>query len=173
MNPLKIKGNLETSTNIAVLLVALVFLVTVTQKFLSTGLPEIQVSDGLKTGLRLPVVPNINFADSPSTVVIAMSTHCRFCTESISFYKKIAASQRTQFPGSRVIAIFPEAAQDVRLYMQQNQLDIQSVPAVDLAALNVAGTPTVMFVDNAGKVVNFWTGKLTPEAERLVLNTMS
>ena len=51
-------------------------------------------------------------------------------------------------------------------------LHIQDVLQSPLAAVDVAGTPTVLVVDKRGKISEAWVGKLAPDSEREVLASL-
>jgi hypothetical protein len=60
----------------------------------------------------------------------------------------------------------------VEQYKERNQLDVESVAALNYNALNVNGTPTLILVDSTGRVLEFWVGKLSQEEERQVMEAV-
>ncbi len=102
-----------------------------------------------------------------------MSTRCHYCTEGLPFYKQLAEAQRTSGRETHVVAVFPNQEAEVRQYVQQNRLDLEIAADVDLGALNISGTPTVVLIDGSGRIRDFWLGKLPQDQEQQVLKAVS
>lgn len=165
MNERKLKNYLEIITNTAVLLVAVAVLSAFTWSYFTRTLtPELQ--SGFKRGQDFTQLPPSIYSGSTQTLIIALNTKCSYCSESLPFYKRLAEIQRRNDRATRVVAIFPDAEDEVRQYTRQNQLDIETIPAVDFRMLDLAGTPTITLVDNSGKVLDFWIGKLSEDSEQ-------
>lgn len=47
------------------------------------------------------------------------------------------------------------------------------VARVNFKALNLVATPTVILVDNSGKVLDFWIGKPSKEVEQQILKAIN
>ena len=69
----------------------------------------------------------------------------------------------------RIVALFPNKAEEVAKYVEENHLNLDTVADVDFGRLRVSGTPTMILIDNSGEVNDFWVGKLgNSEADELV-----
>jgi hypothetical protein len=101
-----------------------------------------------------------------------MNIECHFCTESISFYNKLAEPQQG-VKAARIIAIFPNEEGEVKKYAQYNRLQLETISGVNFKALNISGTPTMILVDDSGKVVDFWIGKLSKDNEHQIIKTLA
>jgi hypothetical protein len=172
LNQTKLKSYLEVATNIAVLLVALAVLSTFAWNYFGRN-PTPQLQAGFQKGQPFAQVPGVSYSSSPQTLLIAMSTSCHYCTESLPFYKQLAEAQRTSGRQTHVVAVFPNQEAEVRQYVQQNKLGLDTVAGVDLGALNISGTPTAVMIDDNGKVQDFWIGKLPEAQERQVIKAVS
>ena len=65
----------------------------------------------------------------------------------------------------RIVALFPNKIKEVADYLMANALNVDSVAEVNLNALHIPGTPTMILVNSRGQVQNFWAGKLAePES---------
>ena len=102
-----------------------------------------------------------------------MNTRCGYCNESIPFYKQLVEAQQSSDQNVRLVAVLPNSEVEVKQYMQQQQLNISTVPKVNLQTLKVAGTPTIILVDNGGRVLDFWVGKLPQDSEQQVIKIIS
>ena len=171
MNQTKLKSYLEVATNVAVLLVALAVLSTFAWNYFGRS-PTPQLQAGFQKGQTFAQVPGVNYDNSPQTLLIAMSIRCHYCTESLPFYKQLAEAQRTSGRETHVVAIFPNSVAEVRQYVQQNNLDLETIAGLDFGALNISGTPTAVLIDESGKIRDFWLGKPPQDKEQQIMKAV-
>jgi thioredoxin-related protein len=172
MKEAKLKNYLEVATNAAVLLVALVVLSAFAWTYFIQK-PKLQLELGTQKGQTVAQLPTISYGNSPQTLIIAMSTKCSYCSESVPFYQQLTKKQHEDGTATRIIAIFPEMQDEVNQYIQQNQLGMTTVASVDFKPFNIGGTPTMILVDNSGKVLDFWVGRLSKDDEQQVVKAIS
>ena len=175
------KSTLDTVANIAIILVcAIAAVVLVRNQFVPKaqapgGMP--QVEKGEQYDQLKAVVP----AGSNRALVVAVSPGCHFCNDSIPFYKNLIDQRNQKNSDVKFIAAVPasekpEEAQ--KLVAEETQkfaaggAQPDGMVNVDFAAIKVPGTPTLMLVDNTGKVLDVWVGKLDPKAEQKVLKLL-
>lgn len=70
------------------------------------------------------------------------------------------------------MALFPNKAEDVASYVNDNDLSLNVLAEVQLEALRIAGTPTIVLVNNKGEVNDFWIGKLGHTEEKQVIQSL-
>lgn len=168
----KAKTLLEVVTNIAVLLVAAVFLGNFAWNYAHRQ-PAQQLRPGLAKGKSFAPLHGVDYSHAPQTLLIAMNTECGYCKESIPFYQQLVSNRTEQNKNTKLIAIFPEGQDAVQQYLEENQLEIESISSADFKALNLAGTPTMVLLDSSGKVIDFWVGKIPKEAEPQVRQALN
>ncbi|MDQ3803897.1 MAG: thioredoxin family protein [Acidobacteriota bacterium] len=171
MNLSKLKNCLEVTTNLAVVLVSLVVLYTCAWAYFS-GTSKPRPEAGLRRGSTIVTPPGLNSGGSPQILLVAMTTGCQFCTDSIPFYNQMKA-QQSNIKGTRIVAVFPDSKDEVEKYVRQRQLNIESVAEVDFRLLGIPATPSLILLDGNGKVLDFWIGKLSGEDERQAVNAVS
>ncbi len=175
------KSTLDTVANIAIILVcAIAAVVLVRNQFFprtqQPGMPP-QVEKGERYDQLKAVVP----AGSNRALVVAVQPGCHFCNESIPFYKNLIDQRNQKNSDVKFIAAVPanekpEEAQ--KLVADETQkftaggAQPDSMVNIDFASIKVPGTPTLLLVDNTGKVLDVWVGKLDPKAEQEVLKTL-
>jgi thioredoxin-related protein len=176
------KSTLDTVANIAIILVcAIAAVVLVRTHFFpkaqqQPGMPP-QVEKGEQYDQLKAVVP----AGSNRALVVAVQPGCHFCNDSIPFYKNLIDQRNQKNSGVKFIAAVPtndkpEEAQ--KLVSEESQkftsggAQPDGMVNIDFASIKVPGTPTLLLVDNTGKVLNVWVGKLDPSAEKEVLKTL-
>jgi hypothetical protein len=168
MNSAKLKTYLEITSAVAVIAVAVAVLSSIVRSEL-THPPKVNLQPGLERGGQLT---NLAFGKQNGVkhaqLILAMSTTCHFCEESIPFYNKLSDGLRNTSGSPTFVALFRESTEQVSAFSQQRGLTVSTVAAVDFRTLHVAGTPTIILLDESGKVVDFWVGKLSTEEEQAV-----
>jgi hypothetical protein len=173
LNQERLKSTLEVATNIAVLLVALTVLsVFAVNYFLKPSLPHLR--PGLQKGATLASIPTLDYRSNKKTLLIALDTNCHFCKESLPFYRKLLEANVSSQKVLRIVAIFPNAADDVAKYIRENDLSIDTIPGVPLNSLGLSGTPSLLLLNQKGEVKDFWIGKLpSTETDELIRSLTS
>lgn len=168
MNAPGAKSTLEVVTNVAILLAATAFLTALSWGFfVQQRAPS--TTGGFRKGEEAAVLPNVDYAGAPKTLVVVLNTRCRFCAESVPFYNSLAAGRA----GTRVIAVFPNDEGEVREYARQQSLKLETVAGADLRTLHTESTPTMILVGRDGKILDFWIGKLSAASEALVTTVVA
>jgi len=176
------KSTLDTVANIAIILVcAIAAVVLVRNQFFPRtaqapgGMP--QVEKGEQYDQLKAVVP----AGSNRALVVAVSPGCHFCNDSIPFYKNLIEQRNQKNSAVKFIAAVPasEKPEEAQQLVAEETQKFSAGGAqpdgmvnIDFAAIKVPGTPTLMLVDNTGKVLDVWVGKLDPKNEKRVLETL-
>ena len=175
------KSTLDTVANIAIILVcAIAAVVLVRNQFFprtqqQPGMP--QVEKGEQYDQLKAVVP----AGSNRALVVAVSPGCHFCNDSIPFYKNLIEQRNQKNSAVKFIAAVPtnEKPEDAQKLVAEETQKFTAGGAqpdgmvnIDFAAIKVPGTPTLLLVDNTGKVLDVWVGKLDPKGEKAVLKTL-
>jgi peroxiredoxin len=125
--------------------------------------PSSSVVEGTNIRARLP---GVDWAANGETVLLALSTHCHYCTESAPFFKRLTAQAGR---GAEVIAVLAEPPAEAERYLADQGVHVDAIRQLSLGVLGVAGTPTMMLVNGDGKVKKVWTGKVQPPDEDAVL----
>ncbi len=171
----KFRSVLEATTNIAVLLMAIAvsafFLTNYYRQRQVAKAPELEL--GLEKGLTLPLIQGVNFADSGRTLLIVMNTQCGYCADSVQFYNRVMDAQVNAKSPVRILALFPNSGEEVRKFVDERHLKVDAVSRTDLVKLKLTGTPTLVLVDDAGRICDFWVGKLTPDNEDQVIKSVT
>ncbi|HEX3529279.1 MAG TPA: hypothetical protein VH988_19655 [Thermoanaerobaculia bacterium] len=164
------KSKLDTAANIAIILVCIIAAgILVRNNFFPpkpAGAPPEAAKGETLAELR-GVVP----AGSNTALVMALSPTCHFCNDSMPFYKQLVDKRNESKSTVKVIAAVPAA--EAQATEQKNLADhgvqADAVVHVDFSKIKVPGTPTLLLVDNQGKVLDVWVGKLDPSREKEVL----
>lgn len=115
-------------------------------------------------------LPNLELASEKQTLILALQKGCRFCSESMPFYKRIA--ETVQDGNTRLIAVLPGSAEESSRYLGEFGLNNIVVEQATLDSLQVSGTPTLILINNKGEITDYWVGKLPPDKEIEVLDKL-
>ena len=99
------KEKLEVVTNIV--LIGLACLVGY-NFWQARGIRESPLPASVKVGDQLPSLPRYDWNAHDRTLVLALKDGCRFCEESIPFYRKLAELERSNQIDAHLIAVFPD-----------------------------------------------------------------
>jgi len=171
MNKTKIKESLEVATNVAVILVAVVLLSMLARVFFNDP-PNVEMRAGLQKGQKLDNLLKGMNGNKNQTLVVALSTTCHYCEESIPFYNRLTEIQHETNSPVAIFAVFPNSEIEVREYVRRAGLNISTTAETNFKALNLVGTPTMILLDSSGVVQNFWVGKLSKDQEQEVIAAM-
>lgn len=119
------------------------------------------VSGFYRIGDQLPAADLIKYGSSTQTLLMFLSSHCRYCEQSAPFYAELLKST----PRSRVLAIGQEPVSNLQMFLQQRGVEVDDVLRVDGALFRVPATPSLVLADSNGKVLRTWRGLLTEDQE--------
>lgn len=173
--PVKAKSPLDTIANIAIIIVCVIAaFILIRNNFFSESQaggprpPEIEAGEQYEALGR--VVP----AGAERALVVALSPSCHFCNESMPFYKRLVDERNQKGSTVKVVAAVPneeaKAAEVEKLTTAGVNPD--GIVVLDFASVKLRGTPTIVLVDNEGKVHDVWVGKQEASGEREVLQTL-
>jgi hypothetical protein len=169
---MSIAGKIETTANVATIIVAVLITTVVVKTYVSpsafarsavVSAPEVakgQSVDGRALG--------VNWAKNHRTLVLAISTTCHFCKDSVPFYQKLGAVEKDV----KMVAVLPQPVTEAQKYFSDAGVHVDDVRQVPLNTLGVRGTPTLLLVNDAGVVTDVWVGKLQPDQEVQVLTAL-
>lgn len=169
----KEKSTLDTVANIAIILVcAIAAVVLIRNQFFPPrppGAPP-QVEKGERFDQLKAVVP----AGTNRALVVAVSPTCHFCNESMPFYKELIDQRNQKSSPVKVIAAVPneQAKAEESQKFASAGANPDGMVHMDFSAIKVPGTPTLLLVDNEGKVLNVWVGKLDEDRQKEVLEIL-
>jgi thioredoxin-related protein len=169
----KQKSTLDTIANIAIILVCIVAATILIRNNFFPPAPQRppgappEVAKGETLAALREVIPQ----GTDKALVVAVSPTCHFCNDSMPFYKQLLDKRNESKSPIKVIAAVPgaEAKEAEAKHFADNGIQPDALVHVDFAKIKVPGTPTLLLVDNQGKVLDVWVGKLNESGEREVL----
>lgn len=166
-------SRLEIAGHIAFLLMCVVVTGVALQRGLpaTTGAAEVH-SQPVKPGTQLRLSEELR-RGSEGVVLLALSTSCRFCTESMTFYERLTDNDAVRSGRLSVGVLSVQGLEPMRAYLATHGLQVPAVVQLGSSGVQIQGTPTLVVVDRAGVVRESWGGLLGPQQQAKVLRTIS
>lgn len=167
------KSTLDTVANIAII-VTCVFLIAIFARN-TFFVPKPPPPPGMAAkGDTLKALQPVLPAGSERTLVMAVAPGCHFCDESLPFYKKLIDERNQKGSALKVVAAVPAQNPEETKKAEETKfagagVSPDAMVNIDFSTIKVPGTPTLLLVDNQGKVLDVWVGKLDPQGEEAVL----
>jgi thioredoxin-related protein len=155
--------SLERSANIATIVMCVaVAAVAVSRQFPRT--PQYQATESLyKPGEKIPESIKPASALVARTVFAAVRRDCRYCQESMGFYKEL-----TKVAGevnAKIVFVTLDSADVARQSLVESGVQGGEVVLLPKGT-KINGTPTLIVTDQQGTVIRSWVGKLAPNQEK-------
>ncbi len=177
---------IQMLANLAIILIAILLSVITVKQFTSPT----DAADSSSGPRRIPATaaepnPNPNAAaekispvgkpipidgldvQNKRSLVLYLSTKCRYCTESAPFYKRLLEENKSK--GISVVAVLPQSVEESREYLKEHGVQIDEIKQSSLQSIGVRATPTILLTDESGVVTDSWVGKLQPDREEQVI----
>lgn len=159
--------NLEAVTNICLIVTCLIVGAAVVQRWLG-GEPVMRTQAEAELEYRpgdlVAPLGGVDWSAEPLTLLVVISTTCRFCEEDMSTYARLARERRSkQF---QLVLAGLEPASVLTEYARIRGVHADSVTTVD-RAFRVRSTPTALVVGTSGRVKQVWRGALRNRAAEL------
>jgi|SRR5690348_3921962 len=159
-----LRANIELAAQVAIALAVLVVAGVLLKRTVFPGPPNVAAMPRINAGERIEI-PNINWAQNKKSLVFFLKKDCPYCTASAPLYKQLiedAAKRKV-----KCVAVLPNSPEEARNYLQYLDLQIENVQTSPLAPFKVTGTPTILYVDEAGIVRSAWFGAQTGREQEM------
>jgi hypothetical protein len=170
---------LDIFANIAIIVVAILIGFSVIRqqinhaKAAKTIAAATAMESNLTPGKGLPSPVGYQWGQHDRTLMLAMRYGCIHCEHNMRFYKQIQDKFKQSDAKTSLLSIFPDDS-----FVAQHDLDSHSLSDmpflanVDFAKLHVAGTPTLLLVDNKGTILQSWIGELSQHEQDEVMQAI-
>lgn len=126
VNRFQMKFLLECLADVAVGAVVVAFAMNRGQ-FTGSG----SVIGPLTKGDPVPMIESVRYRESRATVVLFLSSQCRFCTESMAFYRGLKKAIEDDGANVQMVALSAEPLATLTAYLEQNGLHIRRTGNID------------------------------------------
>jgi hypothetical protein len=167
----KWKSRIETLANIGIIICCILFVAFLIRSYVFPGNTQSDVGNsppGMSLKGKALGGSDIDWSKNQQTALVVLRKDCRFCDESAPFYQRLAKELSGQTK-THLVAVLPGSMEENKRYLKDKMLEVEDVRSASLSAMGVRGTPTLLLVDNTGKVVEEWFGKLPAAREDEVI----
>lgn len=120
---------------------------------------------------RLRESVKIDFSAASRTLLVALQRPCRYCDDSLPFYRRLQARADGR-DGVRIVVVAPPRNRGMGDYLALEGFEPDAVVFADPERFPASGTPTLMLVDTEGSLTHSWIGLLDADQEGEVLNVL-
>jgi hypothetical protein len=127
-----------------------------------------------KTGDTFEQIPGLTPtpAGSRSLLFVVRST-CPYCTQSMDFYQRVVQQTRNEHLPVRLVGVCLEGIDACNAYFKAHNISMDLTVGVNPGSIKVAGTPTLLLLDERNQVTSVWTGALAPTREQALLSALA
>ncbi len=161
----------DTLANLAIIVLSIVVSgILIKNNFLSR--PEASVE--IEVGQSLDLPPAVSFEKSNATLVVALAPDCRFCTDSLPFYKSLLALRDSTGAAFRIVGLVKDSGEieEERGILASSGVRLDMLITADFQSVGIPGTPTLLLVDRQGEVLDVWHGRQGDVGEKEVLRQL-
>jgi thiol-disulfide isomerase/thioredoxin len=162
---------LDKAANIALIIACALLIGTLARNYYLSRLPDPNLELGVKKGeqVKLSGEAPADGQSAQATLVLALSTHCGFCQDSLPFYQKLAAFKNSSPARVRLATVMSEPKEEIEAYVKKNGIAADAVFSMPISQIGVKGTPTLLLLDGQNKLIESWIGKLDSQGESDVI----
>lgn len=137
---------IDNIVNSAVLVVCLILGANATIQLVDRINPQPGPATGgtYRTGDILPALNDYSYSNADATLVLAVRSSCRFCTQSMPFYGRIIDDIKRAKTNVKIVAVSSDSEDVLRQYFESHGVAPESIRAVSADYLRIVGTPTIM-----------------------------
>lgn len=120
---------------------------------------------------QLAWLSQTGFSLADRTVALVIRESCRYCTDSMPFYRELGGVQRVA--PFRLVAVTTDSHERCEAFLRTHDLAVDGIVVVPPERLGVEGTPTLLVVARSGKVEHFAKGQLDAQGQKAVVDLLT
>lgn len=160
----------QVVANICVIFAALLLILSIGWMILRHSSLSRSPNSSIQNGTRLTLA-DLNWSLSSQTLLLVLSTECKYCTASMPFYRRLV-NQTSLTNNTRLIGVFPQTINESEEYFARYDIKIDILRQALPTSLGARGTPTLILVDSNGTVIRSWEGMVPPKVENEILTSV-
>lgn len=125
------------------------------------------------SGTTLTLPANATGSGTADALLLVLSAECRFCTESMPFYRRLAARPEVRSGQVRLSVVSMQPLAEMREYLREHGLEAAHVMSVPESGLRVGATPGIVLATREGVVRESWLGAVPSREEKRVIDALA
>lgn len=159
---------LEAAADVALIATCVVVMGAVGWRFVQNSRTRPASQQPFPRGERVQTLDGVDYGGYSRTVLVALSSTCKYCTASVPFYKSLAELRQSSDRRVQLVAVSWEETARISSYLSSHGFIPDHVVSIAPGRLPIRGTPTLVILDSAGRVLESWQGRLSRSAEESV-----
>jgi hypothetical protein len=171
MAPLKMKLTIDTLIN-SLLIVVSILVIGVTAPRLMAEWQRLDrvAQQTYNSGDRADWLSPVDFSVAQrGTVVLFINSSCRYCTDSMGFYKRVLELSTRGDIAVRVVAASFEPVERTAAYLKGYDINVHQIVSLTTQQTRLRSTPTLLLIDREGKIEKTWVGLQSPDGEAEII----
>jgi hypothetical protein len=124
----------------------------------------------LRIGSVLPPLTGVDADNQEGTLLIVISSSCRYCLESLPFYRALLSARDNRRTRLGIVIASFDSVTDITRMLADGAVRPDAVVTLDRQGpIRVRMTPTIVHLDRQRRVLHTWEGELPHGREAVVL----
>lgn len=163
----------ELIANIAVTCMALATVAMLGYSFMRSDTAPASRRNPYKTGQVFDLPMDHALSTGERSLVMIVQSRCEYCTASMPFYRALVEERARSGRRVNIVAVSLDPLEIGRAYLKEHGVEVDAVvPYKGTTPLRFNGTPTLVAIDPARRVLAVWEGRLPADAESKVRETL-
>ena len=117
-----------------------------------------------RAGEKVDSIDGLPYNDHEKTVVLFLSSQCKYCLESLPFYRSLVEVRNAEHKAVAIAAISRDSQATFERYISEQSLRVDRTATVSKPAWpKMLATPTMVVVDHNGIVLDAWVGLMSTD----------
>ncbi len=158
---------LEKTANVVIILTCVLVAGNVVRNYYLSRNLQLRMTQGIPKGTVVKLTEAIPGNRQPAvpSLVLVLSKNCRYCQESVGFYKKLSAFKNSSLQELRLVAVLPHSKEEAESYLKEQGIVVDEVVSMPLSQLGAKATPTLLLLNPQNQLEESWVGKLSESQE--------
>src|SRR4029077_3749758 len=102
-----------------------------------------------------------------------LSSQCEYCLHDLPLYRRLSAARSSSGGVLHLVAVLPEKTATAAAFLNSSGVATDNVLSMAPLELGVQMVPTLLLLDENGKLERYWVGEMNQEHEREVLAALT
>lgn len=143
-----------------------------TRSFVLSRRPDPATVPLVKIGQAIKL-PGVSPGAARLTLVIVLSSQCEYCLHDLPLYQRLSAARSSSGGILHLAAVLPEKTATATAFLNSSGVATDNVLSMAPLELGVQMVPTLLLLDENGKLKRYWAGEMNREREREVMAVLT
>ena len=165
-------SRLEKTAAAAMVVSFLLLAGVTTRSFVLSRRPDPAAAPLVKIGQAVKL-PGVSPGAARLTLVIVLSSQCTYCLHDLPLYRQLSAARSSSGGMLHLVAVLPEKTATATAFLDSSGVATDNVLSMAPREVGVQMVPTLLLLDENGKLKKYWVGEMNQGREREVLAVLT